>query len=80
MTAAERRLEGRCAFVTGGAGGLGRATAEIMVREGASVFRCRVGKPEYTPPELQGARLTVVTHCGMWLLVARPWKGSQMGG
>jgi NAD(P)-dependent dehydrogenase (short-subunit alcohol dehydrogenase family) len=42
MNATDGRLEGRCAFVTGGAGGLGRATAEIVVREGASVCVCDV--------------------------------------
>ena len=35
-------------------------TDSFQVREGASVFRCRVGKPEYTPPELQGARFAEI--------------------
>jgi DNA-binding helix-hairpin-helix protein with protein kinase domain len=32
----------------------------FQVSAGGRVFRCRVGKPEYTPPELQGAEFAAV--------------------
>jgi DNA-binding helix-hairpin-helix protein with protein kinase domain len=35
-------------------------TDSFQVPAGATVFRCRVGKPEYTPPELQGAHFTEI--------------------
>ena len=35
-------LEGRRAFITGAASGLGRATARAMAREGAAVAVCDV--------------------------------------
>jgi DNA-binding helix-hairpin-helix protein with protein kinase domain len=35
-------------------------TDSFQVPTGETVFRCRVGKPEYTPPELQGARFAEI--------------------
>ena len=32
-------------------------TDSFQVRSAEQVYRCRVGKPEYTPPELQRAAL-----------------------
>lgn len=39
-------LDGRRALVTGAAGGLGRATARAMAREGAAVALCDLRRPE----------------------------------
>ncbi|KVM89813.1 SDR family oxidoreductase [Burkholderia stagnalis] len=38
MTVASSRLTGKCAYITGAAGGLGRAIAGRMVEQGARVF------------------------------------------
>ncbi|AOK55705.1 SDR family oxidoreductase [Burkholderia stagnalis] len=38
MTVASSRLTGKCAYITGAAGGLGRAIARRMVEQGARVF------------------------------------------
>ncbi|WP_065495461.1 SDR family oxidoreductase [Burkholderia sp. CCA53] len=38
MTAVAPRLAGKCAYITGAAGGLGRAIARRMVEQGARVF------------------------------------------
>ncbi|MDS0860739.1 SDR family oxidoreductase [Burkholderia pseudomultivorans] len=38
MTAISPRLAGKCAYITGAAGGLGRAIARRMVEQGARVF------------------------------------------
>ncbi|WP_049018280.1 SDR family NAD(P)-dependent oxidoreductase, partial [Burkholderia multivorans] len=38
MTAVSPRLAGKCAYITGAAGGLGRAIARRMVEQGARVF------------------------------------------
>ena len=42
MSAAEGRMAGRRAFITGAGSGLGRATAVAMAREGASVCLCDI--------------------------------------
>ncbi|KVD57209.1 3-beta hydroxysteroid dehydrogenase [Burkholderia ubonensis] len=38
MTVVSSRLAGKCAYITGAAGGLGRAIAQRMVEQGARVF------------------------------------------
>jgi serine/threonine protein kinase len=35
-------------------------TDSFQVRSGTEVFRCTVGRPEYTPPELQGVKFSTV--------------------
>lgn len=40
------RVEGKIAIVTGGASGIGRAAAEVLAREGASVVVTDIQKPE----------------------------------
>src|SRR5688572_17390243 len=51
-------LEGRVAVITGAGSGMGRATAEVFVREGARVFLADVsGAEEQTAADLgEGAR------------------------
>ena len=55
-------LEGRRAFITGAAGGLGRATAQAMAREGAAVGVCDVRRrdAEAVAAELIGDGATAV--------------------
>jgi NAD(P)-dependent dehydrogenase (short-subunit alcohol dehydrogenase family) len=48
VTASPGRLAGKTAIVTGGAGGLGRATAELFGREGANVVVCDIRDDEGT--------------------------------
>ncbi|MCA3593626.1 MAG: glucose 1-dehydrogenase [Methylobacterium sp.] len=50
-----RRLEGKVAIVTGGAGGMGRATAMLFAREGASVVVGDVDTAAGTRLELEAA-------------------------
>ena len=38
MAGVSSRLAGKCAYITGAAGGLGRAIARRMVEQGARVF------------------------------------------
>jgi meso-butanediol dehydrogenase/(S,S)-butanediol dehydrogenase/diacetyl reductase len=54
------RIEGRIALITGAASGIGRATAELFVKEGASVVVADKNGAEAAAREL-GARASAVT-------------------
>ena len=65
---------------------------QVRGRDGSSLHRCLVGKPEYTPPELQGKRFeevertTVHDHFGLAVLIfqmlmegTHPFDGKYTG-
>lgn len=56
----QRRLEGKCAIVTGAAYGIGFAAAERLAREGASVILTDIKGHEEAAAKLSGAGLNVI--------------------
>ena len=63
------RIEGKVALVTGGASGVGRATVELFVGEGAQVVftDLNVDAGESLAASL-GSQATGYSACGSWLL------------
>jgi NAD(P)-dependent dehydrogenase (short-subunit alcohol dehydrogenase family) len=53
------RLEGKVAIVTGGAGGQGRATAELFAREGAVVYAADLATGGYEADGVRHVRLDI---------------------
>jgi len=53
------RLENKVAIVTGAAGGIGRVTTELFVKEGAKVVACDMAKLPYTLDGIESYTLNV---------------------
>jgi NAD(P)-dependent dehydrogenase (short-subunit alcohol dehydrogenase family) len=57
-------LDGKVAVVSGGGSGMGKATAQVLAREGAVVVACDIsGAEEQTAAELGGDAMAI--HCDM---------------
>jgi len=53
------RLENKIAIVTGAAGGIGKITAQLFVKEGAKVIACDMAELPYTMEGVEGYSLNV---------------------
>src|SRR5690625_2865440 len=66
-----RRLEGKTALVTGGAGGIGRAICARFAAEGATVFAADLDIWQGAPAAVQSLRLDVTSEAGIVAAFAR---------
>jgi NAD(P)-dependent dehydrogenase (short-subunit alcohol dehydrogenase family) len=64
------RLEGKVAIVTGAAGGLGRATAELFAEEGAVVYATDVAAGDFSPDTIRHREHDITAEDEWALLVA----------
>ncbi len=58
-----KAMQGRVAFITGGAGGIGSASADRLLREGCNVVLADIDRTRWTRWWPASARNTAATWC-----------------